>query len=125
MPSILTINGGSSSIKFALCQAGDSLPGDLHGMIGRIGLGGASVAAGRDGRSSDTSMGFTPTPGLPMSTRSGDLDSGLAPYPARTAEPAAVISSAASRAAVRVIRTDEALMIARSVGRVVGLAAAT
>src|ERR1017187_6720182 len=29
-------------------------------------------------------MGFTPTAGLVMSTRSGDLDPGLAPYLART-----------------------------------------
>jgi acetate kinase len=45
---------------------------------------GASMAAVRDGRSIDTSMGFTPTAGLVMSTRSGDLDPGLAPYLART-----------------------------------------
>jgi len=38
----------------------------------------------RDGKSIDTSMGFTPTAGLVMSTRSGDLDPGLAPYLART-----------------------------------------
>ena len=35
---------------------------------------GASLAAVRDSRSVDTSMGFTPTAGLVMSTRSGDLD---------------------------------------------------
>jgi len=45
---------------------------------------GASLAAVRDGRSMDTSMGFTPTAGLVMSTRSGDLDPGLAPYLTRT-----------------------------------------
>ena len=45
---------------------------------------GASLAAVRGGKSIDTSMGFTPTAGLPMSTRSGDLDPGLAPYLART-----------------------------------------
>jgi acetate kinase len=45
---------------------------------------GASLAAVRDGKSIDTSMGFTPTAGLVMSTRSGDLDPGLAPYLART-----------------------------------------
>ncbi len=45
---------------------------------------GASMAAVRDGRSIDTSMGFTPTSGLPMSTRSGDLDPGLVGYLART-----------------------------------------
>jgi len=38
---------------------------------------GASLAAVRDGRSIDTSMGFTPASGLVMSTRSGDLDPGL------------------------------------------------
>ena len=38
----------------------------------------------RDGKGIDTSMGFTPTAGLVMSTRSGDLDPGLAPYLART-----------------------------------------
>ena len=32
----------------------------------------------------DTSMGFTPTAGVPMSTRSGDLDPGLVLYLART-----------------------------------------
>jgi acetate kinase len=45
---------------------------------------GASLAAVRAGKSIDTSMGFTPTAGLVMSTRSGDLDPGLAPYLART-----------------------------------------
>jgi acetate kinase len=45
---------------------------------------GASMAAVRDGKSMDTSMCFTPTAGLVMSTRSGDLDPGLAPYLART-----------------------------------------
>ena len=37
-----------------------------------------------DGKSIDTSMCFTPTAGLVMSTRTGDLDPGLAPYLART-----------------------------------------
>lgn len=44
---------------------------------------GASLAAVRDGRSVDTSMGFTPAAGLVMGSRSGDLDPGLAPYLAR------------------------------------------
>ncbi len=35
------------------------------------------MAAVRDGKSLDTTMGFTPASGLPMSTRSGDLDPGL------------------------------------------------
>jgi acetate kinase len=45
---------------------------------------GASLAAVRDGKSIDTSMGFTPTAGLVMSTRTGDLDPGLVSYLART-----------------------------------------
>ncbi|MGK0186440.1 MAG: acetate kinase [Verrucomicrobiales bacterium] len=45
---------------------------------------GASMAAVRDGKSVDTSMGFTPTSGLVMSTRSGDLDPGIAAFLART-----------------------------------------
>ena len=45
---------------------------------------GASLAAVRDGKSVDTSMGFTPTSGLVMSTRTGDLDPGLVYYLART-----------------------------------------
>ncbi|XVV00367.1 acetate/propionate family kinase [Actinosynnema sp. CA-248983] len=38
---------------------------------------GCSLAAVRDGRSVDTTMGFTPLGGLVMATRSGDLDPGL------------------------------------------------
>lgn len=45
---------------------------------------GASLAAVSDGRPVDTSMAFTPTSGFPMSTRSGDLDPGLAAYLAAT-----------------------------------------
>jgi acetate kinase len=64
--------------------------GDPAAKKGRIILAhlgnGASIAAVRDGKSIDTSMGFTPTAGLVMSTRTGDLDPGLAPYLARTEE---------------------------------------
>lgn len=45
---------------------------------------GASLAAVHNGKPVDTSMSFTPTSGLPMSTRSGDLDPGLVWYLART-----------------------------------------
>lgn len=44
---------------------------------------GASLAAVRDGRSIDTSMGFTPAAGLVMGTRSGDLDPGLMSFLSR------------------------------------------
>ena len=56
--------------------------------LGRIVLAhlgnGASLAAVRDGKGIDTSMGFTPAAGVPMSTRSGDLDPGLVSYFAQT-----------------------------------------
>ena len=62
--------------------------GDPAATTGRVILAhlgnGASMAAVRDGKSIDTSMGFTPTAGLVMSTRTGDLDPGLAPYLERT-----------------------------------------
>ena len=45
---------------------------------------GASLAAVHDGKPVDTSMSFTPTAGVPMSTRSGDLDPGLLWYLVRT-----------------------------------------
>ena len=41
---------------------------------------GASLAAVCEGKSMDTSMGLTPTGGVPMSTRSGNLDPGLVWY---------------------------------------------
>ncbi len=41
---------------------------------------GASLAAVRNGQSIDTSMGFTPSGGIPMGTRSGDLDPGVVEF---------------------------------------------
>jgi len=41
---------------------------------------GASIAAIKDGKSFDTSMGFTPLEGLIMGTRSGDIDVGAILY---------------------------------------------
>jgi acetate kinase len=41
---------------------------------------GASLCAVRDGASIDTTMGLTPTGGIPMGTRSGDLDPGILLY---------------------------------------------
>jgi acetate kinase len=55
--------------------------GDPAARAGRVILAhlgsGASLAAVRDGASVDTTMGFTPGAGVPMSTRSGDIDPGL------------------------------------------------
>src|SRR5680860_607826 len=66
-----------------LARLGD--PAATKGRVILAHLGnGASLAAVRDGKSVDTSMGFTPTGGLVMSSRSGDLDPGLVSYLART-----------------------------------------
>lgn len=65
--------------------AGFGKPGEANGRLILAHLGnGASMAAVRGGQSVDTTMGFTPTSGLPMSRRSGDLDPGLVAYLART-----------------------------------------
>lgn len=45
---------------------------------------GASLAAVHKGKSIDTTMGLTPTSGVPMSTRSGDLDPGIFSYLAQS-----------------------------------------
>src|ERR1700722_12130310 len=45
---------------------------------------GASLCAIASGRSVDTSMGLTPTGGIPMGTRSGDLDPGVVLFLARS-----------------------------------------
>ena len=66
-----------------LARLGD--PAATNGRVILAHLGnGASMAAVRDGKSIDTSMAFTPAAGLPMSTRSGDLDPGLVSFLART-----------------------------------------
>jgi len=60
-------------------------PGEASGRIILAHLGnGASMAAVTNGQAVDTTMGFTPASGLPMSRRSGDLDPGVLPYLART-----------------------------------------
>ncbi|MBA3833304.1 MAG: acetate/propionate family kinase [Chthoniobacterales bacterium] len=66
-----------------LTRLGDSAATKGRVILAHLGNG-ASMAAVRDGKSIDTSMAFTPTAGLVMSTRSGDLDPGLVNYLART-----------------------------------------
>jgi acetate kinase len=58
-------------------QLADDLPNRL--VIAHLGNG-ASVTAVRGGKSIDTSMGLTPTGGVIMGTRSGDLDPGVLVY---------------------------------------------
>jgi len=53
----------------------------LHGRVIMAHLGnGASLAACKDGRPVDMSMGFTPVSGIMMSTRSGDIEPGVLTY---------------------------------------------
>ena len=60
-----------------LTRSGDPAAGRV--ILAHLGNG-ASLAAVRDGKPIDTSMGFTPAAGVVMSTRSGDLDPGVAGY---------------------------------------------
>lgn len=79
---------GFHGLSYAYLLEELSRLGDPAAKKGRVILAhlgnGASLAAVRDGRSVDTSMGFTPASGLMMSTRSGDLDPGLLSFLART-----------------------------------------
>ena len=67
------------SHAYASRRAGELLGRSLDGVrLVTCHLGaGASLAAVRDGRSVDTTMGFTPLDGLVMATRSGSIDPGL------------------------------------------------
>ncbi len=66
-----------------LARLGDPTATKGRVILAHLGSG-AGLCAVRDGKSVDTSMGFTPTAGLVMSSRSGDLDPGLVFYLART-----------------------------------------
>ena len=84
---------------------------------------GASLAAVRDGKSIDTSMGFTPTSGLVMSSRSGDLDPGLVSYLARTEQMSAsqfaeMVNQASGLLGVSEISSDLRDLLARESGDV-------
>jgi acetate kinase len=69
------------SYEYIYQQLKQSAPQEAAGKIIIAHLGnGASMAAIRDGKSLDTTMGLTPTGGLVMSTRSGDLDPGVILY---------------------------------------------
>jgi acetate kinase len=65
------------SCESILHQLGTTIPNRL--IIAHLGNG-ASVTAVRSGKSIDTSMGLTPSGGIIMGTRSGDLDPGVLVY---------------------------------------------
>ena len=56
--------GASQSLRLIVCHLGS----------------GGSLAAVRNGKSVDTTMGFTPLEGLPMGTRCGSIDPGIVIY---------------------------------------------
>jgi acetate kinase len=64
------------SHAYASRRAAELVPGGRRIVTCHLGAG-ASAAAVLDGRSVDTTMGFTPLAGLVMATRSGDVDPGL------------------------------------------------
>jgi acetate kinase len=64
------------SHAWAAGRAREFVPGSRRVVTCHLGAG-ASLAAVRDGRSVDTTMGFTPLDGLVMATRSGAVDPGL------------------------------------------------
>jgi acetate kinase len=67
------------AILAALEQEGARMAAGARLVIAHLGNG-ASLCAVRDGRSLDTTMGFSPTGGLVMGTRTGDLDPGVVLY---------------------------------------------
>lgn len=73
------------SYSYVMEELGRLDPAAAKGRVIVAHLGnGASLAAVQHGKCIDTSMGFTPAAGLVMSTRTGDLDPGIAYYLART-----------------------------------------
>ena len=62
------------SYEYVLSALGSPAPERL--IVAHLGSG-ASLAAIHQGRSIDTTMGLTPTGGIPMGTRTGDLDPGI------------------------------------------------
>lgn len=71
-----------TSHKYVTQRAADMLDKkeeDLNIITCHLGNG-ASIAAVKNGKSIDTSMGFTPLEGLAMGTRSGDMDPAIIPF---------------------------------------------
>jgi acetate kinase len=67
------------SHRYSSRRCADLVPGASRIVIAHLGAGG-SLCAVLDGRSVDTTMGFTPLEGLVMATRSGSVDPGLLPW---------------------------------------------
>jgi acetate kinase len=100
-----------------LARLGDPAAAKGRVILAHLGNG-ASLAAVRDSKSIDTSMGFTPTAGLMMSSRSGDLDPGLVSYLARTEQMSAtqfqeMVNHASGLLGVSEISSDVRDLLAR------------
>jgi acetate kinase len=67
------------SVQWCAERARDLLGRELRLVVCHLG-GGCSITAVRDGRSMDTTMGFSPLEGVPMATRSGSVDPGALLY---------------------------------------------
>jgi acetate kinase len=84
---------GFHGISYEYLMAELARVAGAHAARGRVVLAhlgsGASLAAVRDGVCRDTTMGFTPTGGLVMGTRTGDLDPGALIHLLRTEKPTA------------------------------------
>ncbi|MGE4571974.1 MAG: acetate/propionate family kinase [Candidatus Izemoplasmatales bacterium] len=71
-----------TSHKFITQRYAEMMNKDIHDVnivIAHIGNG-ASICAVKNGQSIDTSMGFTPLEGIPMGTRSGNIDPAVVEY---------------------------------------------
>lgn len=71
-----------TSVRYVIPKAAEMLNRplkDLKLIVCHLGSG-ASVTAVQDGKSFDTSMGFTPLAGVTMGTRTGDIDPSLIPF---------------------------------------------
>jgi acetate kinase len=58
LPFVLTLNGGSSSIRFAIYQTGIPLERGLHGKVDRIGLSGTKLLFNESGGTSQVSQNY-------------------------------------------------------------------
>lgn len=71
-----------TSVRYVSAQAAEMMKkplDELKLIVCHLGSG-ASITAVKDGKSYDTSMGFTPLAGIMMATRSGDVDPSLLQY---------------------------------------------
>ncbi len=109
---ILTINGGSSSLKFALFERIDPSAWLLSGQFDRIGLKDARWATAHAGGGRNENA-----PEIRRRICAGLEFLGIELDEARNASSGLLISTDQGPVKVRVIRTDEELIIARATAR--------